>query len=116
LYNTAHGKALIADCILPDLEAIFAGVSLRAATKRTIVSLNRLADVCARIRAEGVALDDGEFLDEVRCVAAPVRDQDGRIVASIGISAPTTRFPPKRFATAARQVSGIARALTESLP
>ena len=116
LYSTAHGKALIADCMLDDLEAIFAGVTLRAVTKRTIVSLDRLADVCARIRAEGVALDDGEFLDEVRCVAAPVRDQDGRIVASIGISAPTTRFPPKRFTTAARQVSGIARALTASLP
>jgi IclR family acetate operon transcriptional repressor len=115
LYNTAHGKALIADCSLPDLKAIFAGVPLRATTKRTIVSLARLADVCARIRAAGIALDDGEFLNEVRCVAAPVRDQDGRIIASVGISAPTTRFPEKRFPTASCKVSEVAGAISASL-
>ena len=112
LYNTAHGKALIAGCSLTDLKSIFADVPLRAATRRTIVSLARLAQACARIRAEGIAIDDGEFLEEVRCVAAPLRDQDGRIVASVGISGPTTRFPAKRFTTAGRQVSAIARAMS----
>lgn len=111
LYNTAHGKALLADCGLADLKGIFADVPLRAATRRTIGSLDRLAVVCARIRAEGLAIDDRESLDEIRCVAAPVRDQEGRIVASVGISAPTSRFPKKRFATAGRQVSKTAKAI-----
>jgi IclR family acetate operon transcriptional repressor len=115
LYNTAHGKALIADCALDELKAIFAGVTLRATTRRTIVTLERLAAACARIRAEGIALDDGEFLEEVRCVAAPVRDQDGRIVGSIGISAPATRFPKNRFAIVTGQVSKIAGAICRTL-
>ena len=115
LYNTAHGKALLADCDLAELKAIFAGVPRRAVTRRTIVSLDRLAVVCARIRAEGIAIDDRESLDEIRCVAAPVRDQDGRIVASVGISAPTARFPKKRFATAGRQVSETANAIAAAL-
>jgi IclR family transcriptional regulator, acetate operon repressor len=115
LHNTAHGKALVADCSLAELEVILGTAPLRATTKKSIVSLKRLAEVCARTRVDGVATDDGEFLEEVRCVAAPVRDQDGRIVASVGISAPTTRFPAKRFALAARQVSEIAKAISASL-
>lgn len=115
LYNTAHGKALIADCDLEDLKAIFTGVTLHATTRRTIVTLERLSTACARIRDEGIALDEGEFLDEVCCVAAPVRDQDGRIVASIGISAPAIRFPKKRFAVATRQVGKIARSIDQAL-
>jgi IclR family acetate operon transcriptional repressor len=115
LYNTAHGKALIADCDLAELKGIFAGVPLRAATRRTIVSLERLALACAKIRAEGIATDDRESLEEIRCVAAPVRDSEGRIVASVGISAPTTRFPTTRFATAGRQVSETAKAIVTAV-
>ena len=115
LYNTAHGKALLVDCDLAELKAIFAGVPLRAATRRTIVSLDRLAAVCDRMRAEGLAIDDRESLEEIRCVAAPVRDQEGRIVASVGISAPTARFPKRRFAIAGRQVSVTAKAIGAAL-
>jgi DNA-binding IclR family transcriptional regulator len=79
------------------------------------VSLDRLAVVCARIRAEGIAIDDRESLDEIRCVAAPVRDQEGRIVASVGISAPVSRFPTKRFAIVRRQVTETAQAIDDAL-
>jgi DNA-binding IclR family transcriptional regulator len=48
-------------------------------------------------------------------VAAPIRDRDGAIVASIGISAPVTRFPVSRFAIAARQVSEAARRISLAL-
>jgi DNA-binding IclR family transcriptional regulator len=51
----------------------------------------------------------------VRCVAAPIRDTDGRIVASVGISAPTTRFPPKRFAAGRIQVAAAAQAIMKAL-
>lgn len=115
LHNTAHGKALIADCELEDLKAIFGGVVLEATTRRTIVTLERLSAECARIRAEGIALDEGEFLDGVCCVAAPVRDPESRIVASVGISAPAIRFPKKRFAVVSRQVAKIARAIGQAL-
>ena len=35
----------------------------------------------------------------VRCVAAPIGIRDGAVVASIGISAPSARFPRKRSVT-----------------
>lgn len=115
LYNTAHGKVLLADCSLAEIRAIFADVRLEPTARRTLVTADRIAAACARARAEGTAIDDREFLDEVRCVAAPIRDANGRIVASVGISAPTTRFPPKRFATGRTQVLAAADAIMKAL-
>jgi len=115
LYNTAHGKALLADCDLAEIRTILAGVDLRPTARRTLVSVDRIAAACAKARAEGIAIDDREFLDEVRCVAAPIRDAGGRIVASIGISAPTLRFPAKRFATGRTQVAAAAAAIMKAL-
>lgn len=115
LYCTAHGKALIADLGAADLRAILGDAPLQTYTKRTIVSVDRLAEACAAISARGFATDDGEFLEEVRCVAAPIRDRDGTIVASIGISAPLTRFSKKRCLSAAEQARAVARDISTSL-
>ncbi len=115
LHCTAHGKALLADMTLTDLKNILGAGPLQPRTKNSIVSIQRLARECAHIRAEGFATDAGEFSDEVRCVAAPVRDQDGTIIASVGISAPLTRFPKSRFASVAADVTAIAKAISSSL-
>jgi IclR family transcriptional regulator, acetate operon repressor len=115
LYCTAHGKALLADCGAAELKGIFGAARFQAYTARTIVSLHRLAEHCASIKAEGFAMDDAEFQEGIRCLAAPIRDKDGRIAASIGISAPLTRFPPGRYPVCARQVSEIAREVSQIL-
>jgi DNA-binding IclR family transcriptional regulator len=108
LHCTAHGKALLADCGLAELKAIFGSAPLQSFTPRTIVSLPQLAKACAKIKADGYAFDDAEYLKELRCLAAPVRDHDGVVVGSLGISAPVSRFPKERCAIAAQQVTEIA--------
>jgi IclR family transcriptional regulator, acetate operon repressor len=115
LYCTAHGKALLVDFDLDALKDLLGPGRLKAWSKRTNISLARLAKECAAIRADGFATDDGEFMDELRCVAAPIRDQAGAIVASVGISAPSTRFPKERYAIVAAQVSRTAKAIGASL-
>ena len=109
LYCTAHGKALLADFGLTELKALFGSTPLEGHTSRTITSLPQLAKACAKIKADGFAYDDGELFREVRCLAAPIREQDGAVVASIGISAPLTRFPRERYALAAGQVIAVAQ-------
>jgi IclR family acetate operon transcriptional repressor len=48
-------------------------------------------------------------------VAAPIRDRDGKIVASIGISAPTNRFPKERIPDYAGNVLEIAKQVSVTL-
>jgi len=109
LYCTSHGKALLADLDLSALKALFGTKGLKAHTKTTIGSVDELAQACREIKARGFATDDGEYLEGVRCVAAPIRDRDGVTSGSIGISAPATRFPKERYAESGAQVLEIAR-------
>lgn len=114
LHATAHGKALLADFNDRDLKSLL-GASLKAYTNRTIDSIPELAKACARIRTDGYAIDDGEFLEDVRCVAAPIRDKDGVLIAAIGISAPKTRFPQTQNRAFGTRVRDIANKITAAL-
>jgi DNA-binding IclR family transcriptional regulator len=92
----------------------------KSGTRETpsIQSLGRglsILEACALVSARGFAVDDGEDVEELRCVAAPIRDEEGAIVASIGISAPVTRFPTSRYTATARHVSDAARKIGASL-
>ena len=104
----AHGKALLGDCGIVELRAIFGDSRFQAYTPRTIVSIEKMAQACAKIKADGVEDDDREYVENVRCTAAPTRDNDGTVVTAIGISAPLTRSPRQREAVLARQLSAAA--------
>ena len=115
LHCTAHGKVLLADFDLADLRELFGQAPLHAYSRNTVTSLTGLARVCRRTRADGYAIDDGEYLAEVRCVAAPIRDPQGEIVASVGISSPLTRLHAKLMTRAVAEVVATARAVSASL-
>jgi DNA-binding IclR family transcriptional regulator len=112
LYCTAHGKALLADYDAVGLSATLGPDPFRAFHSATIVSIENLARAYAEIRARGFIIDYAEYHDEVRCLAAPVRDKEGVIVASIGISAPVSRLSQEELACAARQISESAKGIT----
>jgi DNA-binding IclR family transcriptional regulator len=112
LYCTAHGKALIADFTASELEAVFGDTPLAPYTKRTVSSISKLAKICIETRERGFALDDEEYIEGVRCVAAPIRAEDGQIIGAIGISAPLTRFPAERYKTCGSQVMKVAEQIS----
>jgi DNA-binding IclR family transcriptional regulator len=115
LYGTAHGKALLADLDLGELQSLFGTGPLRAYTKRTIGTVPQLAKVCTQIKAQGFATDDGEFQEGIRCVAAPIRAESGLVIGSIGISAPLQRFPEDRYRVCGGQVRAIAKEISAKL-
>jgi IclR family KDG regulon transcriptional repressor len=92
LHCTAVGKGLLAfsHFDLPD--------DMPARTARTITSVEALQLHLVHIRQQGFALDDEENEVGVRCLAAPVYDLTGMLVATIGISGPTVRVTPDRIA------------------
>jgi DNA-binding IclR family transcriptional regulator len=115
LYCTAHGKALLADFDQKELAAIFGTAALRSYTSHTITSLEELTKACAQIKAQGYATDDAEFTEGIRCVAAPIRTDEGVIVGSIGISAPTSRFSSDFYRTGGEQVLATAAQIQSAL-
>jgi IclR family acetate operon transcriptional repressor len=115
LHSTAVGKALIADCDSRTLSELLGDEPLPAATKRTIRRIAELAKECRRVRKRGFAIDNEEFHEGVRCVAAPIRDASGRIVAAIGISAPISRLSESRCEKVAQAVKRAAAQIGKKL-
>src|SRR5262249_7252668 len=62
-------------------------------TPHTITSSERLLKDLRNIRARGYGLDDEEREIGVRCIAAPVRNHEGDVVAAISVAGPAERMP-----------------------
>ncbi|MGV9718307.1 IclR family transcriptional regulator [Rhodococcus pyridinivorans] len=93
---TAVGKVLLAQFDKPELANYLAKHPLRRLTPSTTTSPHALADALTTVRSSGFATDMGETVSEVHCVAAPVRDDLGSVVAAISLSVPATRFASRR--------------------
>jgi IclR family acetate operon transcriptional repressor len=115
LYSTAHGKALLADSDEKGLRTIFGSDPLQKFTKTTIKTIPALAKECVGIRERGYALDEAEFLEGMRCVAAPIRLNSGMIVGSIGISAPASRFLKEHYPAHSKCVIQCAKKIGQLL-
>ncbi|MCF8478546.1 MAG: IclR family transcriptional regulator, partial [Pseudolabrys sp.] len=108
---TALGKVMLAALTPDQFERFLARTELQPRTKNTIVSADRLRREIAEVRRANMAIDDGEFDSELRCVALPVRDFSGQVVGAIGVSGPVWRLPIE----ALHKRAGIARAAAERL-
>jgi IclR family KDG regulon transcriptional repressor len=103
---TAVGKVLLAALPPEAFAARFtSGSVLPSMTSRSITSVARLHDHLADVSASGLAYDDCESNEAVCCVAAPVRDHTGAVVAAMSISVPTVRWNRHRK----REWSGLVR-------
>jgi DNA-binding IclR family transcriptional regulator len=102
LHCTALGKIFLAYGEAPMPR------SLAGYTARTAATLETLRAALAQIVTTGYAVDDEEFAVGIRCVASPLRDATGRVVAAIGISGPTARIAQGDLARYGRLVQDVA--------
>jgi IclR family KDG regulon transcriptional repressor len=87
------GKVLLADLPAEEIEKIIRSRGLPKKTRNTISDRNVLRKHLAMVKARGYAVDDEENEEGVRCVAAPIRNKEGRIIAAMSVSGPTARIP-----------------------
>jgi DNA-binding IclR family transcriptional regulator len=87
---TAIGKAMLAH--LPETCQKLLRLALKRYTEHTIVDPAELLIELATIRDQGYAVDNLEFSLDLRCLAAPIFDFNGKVVCALGMSAPAVRF------------------------
>ncbi|TDB85029.1 IclR family transcriptional regulator [Actinomadura sp. KC216] len=88
LHATAIAKVLLADLPEPRRRRVAEEIEYAAFTEHTITGPDRLLDELSQVAAQGYALDDAEHETFIRCIAAPVRDATGRVIAAVSISVP----------------------------
>ncbi|MBC7325270.1 MAG: IclR family transcriptional regulator [Moorella sp. (in: Bacteria)] len=112
---TGVGKVLLAYLPPAEVRRIIAARGLTRYTRNTITDPRRLEMELERIRAAGYAVDNEEIMDSLRCVAAPIRDHNGKVCAAVSISGPVARLQGDRFTLAVELVTRTAAEISAGL-
>ncbi len=92
LHLTSVGKLFLAADEPQRVRTYASRTGLAGHTKNSITQLATLERELTKVRQTGVARDDEELEVGVRCMAAGILDDQGRLVAGLSISAPTSRL------------------------
>ena len=94
-YCTSTGKSLLAFLPPEQLEAALIDTLWKSCTETTLTSPEALNKQLALVRNRRFADSNGELIPELRAVAAPIRQNNGQVVATVNISAPSHRVSYK---------------------
>lgn len=88
LHCTAVAKVLVADFTEPRRREIAESITYTRMTENTITNAADYLAELETVAARGYAVDDSEHEDFIHCVAAPIRDQAGAVLAAASVSVP----------------------------
>jgi DNA-binding IclR family transcriptional regulator len=92
-YNcTAVGKILLTDQSDEKIEQLAIKGVFEQRTDRSITDVVSLRSEIEKVRQQGHALDHGEYTAGLHCVAAPIYNHEGNLVAALTISGPAERL------------------------
>jgi DNA-binding IclR family transcriptional regulator len=92
LHTTALGKAILAHLPAERRASILDRYGDRKLTERTITDRETLETQLERVAERGYAVDRGELIAGVLCVATPIVDTDDRVHGSICVCGPISRL------------------------
>lgn len=92
LYASASGKLFLSAMPRRSRERFLRVTPMIRHTANTLTDPAALARELETIRAQGYSVDNEEYLSGICCVAVPVRDEDGRLVAALAVHAPSARM------------------------
>ncbi len=87
IYASAVGKVILAHLPRKERDRLLADVVFERYTDTTFADRESLEEELARIAERGWATDNGEHDTYVMCVAAPIRDSRGQVIAAVSITA-----------------------------
>lgn len=90
---TGVGKVLLAHRNLEDVATWADREGLPGFTSRTITAVPALLAELYAIRERGYATEEGERHEDARCIAAPIHNQSGDVVAALSASGHRSRMP-----------------------
>jgi DNA-binding IclR family transcriptional regulator len=99
MHSCAVGKILLASLTTEKVEGLIGLNDLPTKTDNTISDAAKLISHLELVRKNGYAIDNEENEMGIRCVAAPIFNDSGRVVAAISLSGPATRITLRHIKT-----------------
>lgn len=115
MHCTGNGKLLLLNYTAQKLDRLVETRGLRRYTKHTITTKDALLRELEEIRKRGFAYDNEECEIGVRCVACPIRDYTGAVVAGISVTGPVTRMTDETILRILGRLGDAAASISEAL-
>ena len=115
LHCTGCGKVLLANQPDSVIASIVAESGLPRYTETTITDFGQLQQELEMIRRQGYAVDNGEQEDGVRCLAVPVYNAKGKVVAAMSVSGPSSRVDSRYIPILLPHLKRISAAISSAL-
>lgn len=97
LHTSAVGKSILSESDEEHFQQIINRHGLPAETSNTVTSEEKLIEQLDEIRERGVAFDGEERAEGIRCVAAPITDNENNLLGAVSVSGPSTRLKEDRL-------------------
>lgn len=114
-YCSSMGKCIMACLSSEELEKAIFGCRFEAHTPHTITTFADFKRHLKRVREQGWAMDDQEYVLEHRCVGAPVFDYRGDAIAAVSASGSLAELRDERLPEVVADVKASARELSQRM-
>lgn len=98
LHSTAMGKAILSTKSTEEIDGIIRNPGLAKKTDRTATTRSELLDRLEMVQERGYAIDDGENVRGIRCIAVPIMTSEENL-GSLGVTGPSSRMSDERLET-----------------
>ncbi|MGC6431668.1 MAG: IclR family transcriptional regulator [Jejuia sp.] len=115
LHSSVGGKCILAYLPDEDLNTILKSMSLKKLTANTIVTKKDFREELDWVKQNGYAIDNGEDIQGIHCIGAPIFDEYGFPVAALWITAPHGRLPHEEFGAKGKIVAQYALEISAKL-
>lgn len=115
LHSSVGGKSILAHLPEQEMNAILDKMQLNPFTENTITSKEVFKEELKHVKKNGYAIDNGEDIQGINCVGAPIFNEFGEPVAAIWITAPHGRLSSRDFDSKGRIVANYAMKMSLKL-
>ena len=115
MHCSGIGKALLSHKSESEVKRFIQTKGLTPLTSRTITDPDKFIAELAKIREQGFAVDDGEIMEGLRCVGAPILDPDGLVRYAISVSGQVKDIYGKRLERLIIETKRAAKEITYAL-
>lgn len=113
-FCTAEGMCLLANLDQRELKHILE-IPRAERTAQTLTNEIDIRERLDEVRRLGYAVEDEESEEGTRCIAAPVQQVDGRVVAAVGLAGPRLRMKKRLFPTLIPQLLSTAKQISRQM-
>ena len=114
LHASGIGKVLLTQYTSLKLEK-FVKLGLESFTQHTKSTLELIQDDMTITLERGYAIDDQERNISMRCIAAPIKNAFGEVIAGISVSGPTSRVANNQITEFSRSVVNTSKDISQAL-